>query len=110
MRLSAWLAAALLPATCMALLRERSLSHFSDVVSWPRWYSDSNGLTLTLCTSPAPSVNALGTFCAPTTPDPAAFAGNIGPEAFYYKVGRPTVMCRVLSHHGSHVVRHSADW
>lgn len=54
---------------------------------WPQWYRDTNGLAIGLCKSKALSPNvpvggATG-MCFPAAPDPAGFAGNIGPEMFY---------------------------
>jgi hypothetical protein len=56
---------------------------------WPQWYRDTNGLPIGLCKSKALSPNAaggVGTMCFPPAPDPAGFAGNIGPEMFYNMV------------------------
>ncbi len=46
---------------------------------FPQWYRDGNGQALGMCLSTS-------TFCFPLVPDPAGFAGNIGPEAFYNMV------------------------
>ncbi|MEI6270215.1 MAG: Ig-like domain-containing protein [Methylococcaceae bacterium] len=53
---------------------------------WPQWYRDTTGLAIGLCKSTAVSPNAaggVGGMCFPVAPDPAGFAGNIGPEMFY---------------------------
>src|ERR671936_2841441 len=53
---------------------------------FPTWYRDLNGLALQECLSQTPSPNpgaALKPMCFPLNPDPAGFAGNVGPEIFY---------------------------
>jgi hypothetical protein len=62
-------------------------------LSFPTWYRDQGNpatgtgpTALAMCKNvPNPATGALpqGTFCFPTPNDPAFFAGNIGPEAFY---------------------------
>jgi Big-like domain-containing protein len=56
---------------------------------FPTWYRDTNGLALKECLSTQVSPNpgaAGGTMCFPANPDPAGFAGNVGPEVFYNNV------------------------
>jgi hypothetical protein len=56
------------------------------VISAPIWYRDLNGLPLQMCRSTTLSPNPAGglfPMCFPAAVDPAAFPGNIGPEAFY---------------------------
>jgi Bacterial Ig domain len=54
------------------------------IINFPLWYRDSNNVPLQPCRSTATSPAGAGTMCFPLPPDPApAFAGNIGPEAFY---------------------------
>jgi hypothetical protein len=53
---------------------------------FPTWYRDTNGLALAECKSQTPSPNGLAgglPMCFPPNPDPAGFAGNVGPESFY---------------------------
>lgn len=59
------------------------------VLIWPQWYRDNNGTAVGLCKSQVPSPNAAAgaaPMCFPLPSDPAAFAGNIGPEIFYNMV------------------------
>jgi hypothetical protein len=56
------------------------------VLVFPTWYRDLNGLALKECLSQVPSPNAGAAgkpMCFPANPDPAGFAGNVGPEIFY---------------------------
>ncbi|HET9595515.1 MAG TPA: hypothetical protein VFP65_08030, partial [Anaeromyxobacteraceae bacterium] len=53
---------------------------------FPQWYRDLNGLALSECLSKTIDPNpGAGSFplCFPANPDPAGFAGNVGPEVFY---------------------------
>jgi hypothetical protein len=53
---------------------------------FPIWYRDLNGLALKECLSTVASPNpgSLGKpMCFPLNPNPAGFAGNVGPEVFY---------------------------
>lgn len=86
-------------------LQDRSQSPVSAVLGWPQWYRDFTGLVLNLCTSTAVSPNgAGGVFCVPPEPDPTAFPGNIGAEAFYFLVssaihGHRTALTSNLTRH-----------
>jgi Bacterial Ig domain len=56
------------------------------VLVFPIWYRDLNGLALKEClsTTPSPNLGAAGKpMCFPLNPNPAGFAGNVGPEVFY---------------------------
>jgi Big-like domain-containing protein len=57
------------------------------VLTFPIWYRDLNGLAVKPCLSTSPSPNAAlaagKPMCFPINPDPAGFAGNVGPEVFY---------------------------
>ncbi|MFL5301760.1 MAG: hypothetical protein ACJ79R_15600, partial [Anaeromyxobacteraceae bacterium] len=56
------------------------------VLVFPTWYRDLNNLALKECLSQTPSPNAPAAgapMCFPANPDPAGFAGNVGPEIFY---------------------------
>lgn len=75
------------PSTSHAVLLDHGPN--DPVLTWPQWYRDTNGTALGLCNSQAPSPNAaagLKPLCFPPAPDPAGFAGNIGPEIFYNMV------------------------
>lgn len=74
-------------ATSFAVLLDHGPS--DPTLTWPQWYRDTNGLALGLCKSQEPSPNAAAgnaPMCFPPNPDPAGFAGNIGPEMFYNMV------------------------
>jgi hypothetical protein len=67
-----------------AVLQDRGPS--DPLLTWPQWYRDTNGLAVGMCNSQAQSPNPLAglkPMCFPPAPDPAGFAGNIGPEKFY---------------------------
>lgn len=54
---------------------------------YPAWYRDYTNQALDPCfsTTPSPDPAAGGApMCFPTAPDPLGFAGNWGPEAFYF--------------------------
>jgi hypothetical protein len=56
------------------------------VLAFPIWYRDLNNLPLKECLSQVASPNAAAAgkpMCFPANPDPAGFAGNVGPEIFY---------------------------
>src|SRR5512140_784842 len=53
---------------------------------FPIWYRDLGGLALKQClsTTAGPNLADAGKpLCFPLNPDPAGFAGNVGPEVFY---------------------------
>ncbi|HET9593946.1 MAG TPA: Ig-like domain-containing protein [Anaeromyxobacteraceae bacterium] len=83
-RLGAAIGLALAAATPRAALLDHGPS--DPVLSWPTWYRDLNGLAIQGCRSQTPSPNAAAggaPMCFPLPPDPAGFAGNVGPEIFY---------------------------
>ena len=84
LRLSAAAAALLAAADARAVLKDHGPA--DPVLTWPLWYRDLNGTALGLCRSTAASPNAAAggaPMCFPLPADPAGFAGNVGPEAFY---------------------------
>ena len=79
-------AAALVVATASpayAVLLDRGPQ--DPTLVFPIWYRDLNGLALQECLSKtqSPNAGAAGPMCFPANPDPAGFAGNVGPEIFY---------------------------
>jgi hypothetical protein len=82
------ISAAALAVVCASTASATLLDHGpgDPVLVFPRWYRDLNGLALGICLSKTPSPNAAAggaPMCFPANPDPAGFAGNLGPEVFY---------------------------
>jgi Big-like domain-containing protein len=84
LRLAAAVALVLSANSAQAILLDHGPS--DPVLVFPTWYRDLNGVAVKECLSTVPSPNpgALGKpMCFPLNPDPAGFAGNVGPEVFY---------------------------
>ncbi|HEY6890763.1 MAG TPA: Ig-like domain-containing protein, partial [Solirubrobacter sp.] len=82
------ISAAALAVVCASTANATLLDHGpgDPVLVFPLWYRDLNGLALSECLSVTPSPNGAAAgkpMCFPRNPDPAGFAGNIGPEVFY---------------------------
>ncbi|HET9595516.1 MAG TPA: Ig-like domain-containing protein [Anaeromyxobacteraceae bacterium] len=87
-RLTLRLVAAALLATTAVPAHAVLLDHgpADPLLVFPIWYRDLNGLAMKECLSTVASPNpgSLGKpMCFPLNPDPAGFAGNVGPEVFY---------------------------
>ncbi|MFL5273728.1 MAG: hypothetical protein ACJ79E_16850, partial [Anaeromyxobacteraceae bacterium] len=84
LRLAAAIALVLSANSAQAILLDHGPA--DPVLVFPTWYRDLNGLALKECLSAVPTPNAaggVGPMCFPANPDPAGFAGNVGPEIFY---------------------------
>jgi hypothetical protein len=83
LRASAALLVALASLPAHAVLLDRGPQ--DPTLVFPQWYRDLNGLPLRMCLSQtiSPNPGAAGPMCFPLNPDPAGFAGNVGPEVFY---------------------------
>jgi hypothetical protein len=84
LRLAAAAAVLVSSGTAQAVLLDHGPA--DPKLTFPTWYRDTNGLALQECLSTTPSPNGLAgglPMCFPANPDPAGFAGNVGPELFY---------------------------
>ncbi|HET9598636.1 MAG TPA: Ig-like domain-containing protein [Anaeromyxobacteraceae bacterium] len=84
LRVSAAALAVVCASTADAVLLDHGPA--DPVLVFPQWYRDLNGLALSECLSKTLDPNpGAGSFplCFPANPDPAGFAGNVGPEVFY---------------------------
>ncbi|HEY6892218.1 MAG TPA: Ig-like domain-containing protein [Solirubrobacter sp.] len=82
------ISAAAMTVLCASTASATLLDHGpgDPTLVFPQWYRDLNGLALSECLSQTPSPNggAAGKpMCFPANPNPAGFAGNVGPEVFY---------------------------